>query len=239
MGALVIPRWPFRLAVTSTVILFGGLSTLLITLGDLTSDARYRALHWQYTILKVIPFLAAILALTSLWVGIRSLLKQTHARTFWNYSLLGFASLTLILVIAMASNWALIESALWAFTEDGGWAAFRSHPTATEVVGRVISPNGSIQSYPDIDRSNNLRTASVTAANGCFFVTGPAATNFGVFSPGYQKLDAPMGNGYFRVSASLSPMSASEPSKVTLQKISLLALIRERNACDIELHLSN
>jgi hypothetical protein len=239
MHAVEISRWPFRLAATSAVVLVGGLSALLFTVAELTSQDLYRAPNWEYTILEAIPFLAAILALTALWAGIRSLARHPTARTFYNYCLVGFSGLSLILVIAMASNWTVIESALFFFTNNGGWAALGSHPTGTEIVGNITGPNGSVQSYPYVDNGFNLRTASVTAANGCFFLSGPSptTTNFGVLAHGYQTLNAPIGNGYYRAVINLSPLGAPEPSKVTYLKVSLLQLIRERNSCIRELHL--
>jgi hypothetical protein len=239
MGAVEISRWPFRLAATSAVVLVGGLSTLLVTVADLTRQGRYRASNWQHTTLEAIPILAAILALTALWAGIRSLARHPAARTFYNYCLVGFSGLSLILVIAMASNWTVMESALFIFTNNGGWAALGSHPTGTEIVGNITSPNGSVQSYPYVDNGFDLRNGSATAANGCFFLSGPlpTPTNFGVVANGYQTLNAPIGNGYYRAMINLSPLGAPEPSKVTYQKVSLLQLIRERNSCIVELHL--
>ncbi len=239
MGELATRRWPFRLAAVSAIFLVGGLSTLFVAVATLTSQGRDRTLNWQYTTLKAITFLAAILALTALWACVRSLARHPAARTYFNHCLVGLSGLSLILVVAVASNWTFMESALFIFENNGGWAALGSHPTGTEIVGNITSPNGIVQSYPYVDNGINSRNASVTAANGCFFLSGPLprATNFGVLATGFQTLNAPIGNGFYRALINLSPQGASEPSKVTYDQISMLKLIRERNSCIGELHL--
>jgi hypothetical protein len=64
------------------------------------------------------------------------------------------------------------------------------------------------------------------------------AIYFGVYTPGYQRLKDPVGHGYLRVAASLSPLGAPEPTKVTWQKISTFQFIKELNAC-AESHMVN
>jgi hypothetical protein len=230
MGGQELSRWPFRLAATSPVVLVGGLAALLVALADMTDQARYRAVNWQFAILKAIPFLAAVLALTAVGAGIRSLVRNPSARTYVNLGCVGAASLSLLLVFAMAGNWTLIESALVTFTEDGGWAAIRSRPTAAIIAGTVTSPNGSVHAYPYVD-SAVIRNGAVTALDGCFAVRNSNPTKFGVLSSGYQTLTAPVGNGYFRALVNLSPIGASEPSKVTWQRISILEFLKQQNAC--------
>jgi hypothetical protein len=226
-----LSRWPFRLAATSPLVLVGGLAALLVTLADMTDpQTRYRAVFWQFTVLKAVPFLAGALALTGVGASIRSLVRYPSARTCVNLCSVGVASLSLLLVFAMANNWTLIENALGTFTDDGGWAAIRSRPSAAIIAGIVTSANGPLHAYPYVD-SAVIRNGAITAPDGCFAVRNSNATKFGVLSRGYQTLMSPVGNGYFHALVNLSPLGATEPSKVTWQRISILEFLKQENAC--------
>jgi len=232
-NAAVQPR-PFRLAVASTVILIGGLGALLIYLAALTKEELYYTPAWQYAILKIIPCLAATIASASLWVGVRSLRRSSHLRTSWNYVCLGSAGVSIVLVIGMVANWAMVERALSIFTRDGGWAAFGDHPAATGIVGIVTSPNDLIPAFLFIHSTTGVSDGTVTGPEGCFALDSPPGDLFGVTAHEYQKLQIQVGTGYFRASIKLSPVGITEPSKLTAwTKISAFQFIKQEITCAV------
>ena len=226
-----IPRWPFRLALSATTFLFACWAVFLFGITALTSQQLWGVTLWQPEIVGAILSVTALLAVAALWTGIRSLLQHPSLRTPWNYVCLCSASVSLILVMLLLITWNFVLSALLILSYEGGWAAFGAYPPTTLITETVVSRDGFIKSYPFIDNTGNLRNASVNKNNGCFFVQGRNAIDFGAFAPGYQWLKVSVGKGRFRVTVDLSPLGASEPSKVKWESISTFQFIRERNAC--------
>jgi hypothetical protein len=224
-------QWPFRLSLAAPMTLLVGAAALLFGVAALTSENLWRVTPWLNVIVGTILCATVLLALVALWGGVRQFRQYPNCRTLWNYGCLCLAGLSLILMVGLASMWTFVMSALLIFTYEGAWAAFSAEPPTTGIVGTVNSPNGRIQSYPFIDSSSSLRNGAVTRANGCFVVRGSPAIDFGVYSPGYQRLKVPVGKGYFQAAVKLSPLGAPEPTKVTWQKLSTLQFIKGINAC--------
>jgi hypothetical protein len=226
-----IQRWPFRLALSATTFLFAGWAVLLTGINALKTQQLLNVTAWQSEIVGAFLAVRALLAVVALWRGITLLLQYPSLRTSWNLLWVCSAGVSLILVMLLLTLWKFVMSALLILSYEGGWAAFGAHPPTTLITGRVVSRDGSIRSFPFIDNIGNLRIASVTKSNGCFYVQGPNAVNFGAFAPGYQWLKVSVGKGRFRATVNLSRLGASEPRKVKWESISTFQFIRERNAC--------
>lgn len=226
-----IPRWPFRVAISATAFLFASWAVLLFSLTAMKGQQLWGVSPWQSEIVGTILSVTLTLAVAALWNGTRALLQFPSLRSPWNYICLCSAGVSLILVMLLLTIWQLVMSALLIFSYEGGWAAFGAHPPTTLIIGIVASREGFIQSYPFIDNTGNVRNASVTTRSGCFSLEGPNAIDFGAWAPGYQWVKVPTGKGRFRVTVDLSPIGASEPSKVRWENISTLQFIAGLNAC--------
>jgi hypothetical protein len=210
-------------AIASIVLLITGVATVLL------GTAWFEAGPW-YSVLRGVILISAVLATVSLWAGAWSLHRHAATRTPSNYGRISLAILSLILVVTMTCLWSAVENAFVIWSLDGRWALTGRVP-ATGVAGTVTLSGKAIQSYPFID-AMGVRNAGVSMQNGCFIVSAHSAREFGVFAPGYQKSTVPIGGGYFEASVNLRQTGETEPSNITLTKISLTQYISSAIACN-------
>jgi hypothetical protein len=231
MNTPISPRWPFRLALLAPIIFLLGSGVTLIGVTALKREYLWRVMPWQTVIVGATFAATALLALVALSAAVRSLFRYPACRTRWNYGCLSLTALSLILVTGLAAAWAFVMSALSIVAYEGGWAAFGDRPRTTMIVGTVSTPAGPIRSQPFVDNLGNVRTMSITRANGCFYAEGPEAIDFGTFTPGFQDIKVPIGKGFFLATVSLNPLGAPEPSKVTLRRIPSVQFIIGKDDC--------
>ena len=227
MNGSISSRWPFRLALLAPIIFLLGSGVTLIGV-----TAFKREYPWQTVIVGATFATTALLAFVAFSAAIRSLFRYPACRTRWNYSCVSLTAFSLILVTGLATAWAFVMSALSILAYEGGWAAFGDRPRTTMIIGTVSTSAAPIRSQPFVDNLGNVRTMSITRANGCFYAEGPEAINFGTFTPGFQDIKVPIGKGFFLATVNLHPLGAPEPSKVILHRIPLVQFIIGKDNCE-------